>query len=246
MNDRIRPRRPRRASADRRADVLAAARRLFAASGFHATGTRELAAAADVNDALIYRYFPSKEAILSALVDEAIAAFSALPEVPPDDTADHLPIAELLELIGTAFARTATEHADLLTILITEHHTLAEDKRFVEFIDTSATTLGQLLDRRTVPKPPRELAERYFTVTTWAEHDRGGISPQSPNRNYSPRHCATPSGRSGDEGRCIGQAGAPFRRPGRRRPARPRHALGSPSAWESLRRISTRTGPLGW
>jgi hypothetical protein len=27
------------------------------------------------------------------------------------------------------------------------------------------------------PKPPRELAERYFTVTTRAEHDRGGHFP---------------------------------------------------------------------
>ena len=27
------------------------------------------------------------------------------------------------------------------------------------------------------PKPPRELAERYFHVTSWAEHDRGGHFP---------------------------------------------------------------------
>jgi len=27
------------------------------------------------------------------------------------------------------------------------------------------------------PKPPRELAERYFTVTSWREHDRGGHFP---------------------------------------------------------------------
>lgn len=27
------------------------------------------------------------------------------------------------------------------------------------------------------PKPPRELAKRYFHVTTWAEHDRGGHFP---------------------------------------------------------------------
>lgn len=27
------------------------------------------------------------------------------------------------------------------------------------------------------PKPPRDLAERYFTVTTWAEHARGGHFP---------------------------------------------------------------------
>jgi hypothetical protein len=27
------------------------------------------------------------------------------------------------------------------------------------------------------PKPPRELAERYFNVVKWAEHDRGGHFP---------------------------------------------------------------------
>ena len=27
------------------------------------------------------------------------------------------------------------------------------------------------------PKPPRELAERYFNVVSWAEHDRGGHFP---------------------------------------------------------------------
>ena len=27
------------------------------------------------------------------------------------------------------------------------------------------------------PKPPRELAERYFTITTWQEHDHGGHFP---------------------------------------------------------------------
>jgi pimeloyl-ACP methyl ester carboxylesterase len=32
-------------------------------------------------------------------------------------------------------------------------------------------------ERVPFPKPPRELAERYFTVTRWAEHDRGGHFP---------------------------------------------------------------------
>jgi hypothetical protein len=27
------------------------------------------------------------------------------------------------------------------------------------------------------PKPPRELAERYFNIVQWAEHDRGGLFP---------------------------------------------------------------------
>ena len=32
-------------------------------------------------------------------------------------------------------------------------------------------------ERVSFPKPPRELAERYFRLTAWAEHDRGGHFP---------------------------------------------------------------------
>jgi AcrR family transcriptional regulator len=143
-----RERRPRRPAAARRADVLAAARRLFAERGYHATSTRELAQAADINDALLYRYFPSKDAILIALVDEAIAAFSALPAPP---SAIDLPVADLLELVGTAFVRVATEQLDLLTVLLSEHHALADDHRFVQFIHDAATGLGRLLEQAAGP-----------------------------------------------------------------------------------------------
>jgi AcrR family transcriptional regulator len=136
-------RRPRRPAAERRRQILAAARALFAERGFHATTTRDLAAAADINDALIYRYFPDKHAILAALTDEAIAVFQALPE-PPDQA--PLPLDQLLELIGTGFVRTARANLDLVTILIGERHALADDTRFVEFIDAAAARLGRLID----------------------------------------------------------------------------------------------------
>jgi hypothetical protein len=32
-------------------------------------------------------------------------------------------------------------------------------------------------ERVPFPKPPRQLAERYFRVTSWTEHDRGGHFP---------------------------------------------------------------------
>lgn len=136
-------RRPRRPAAERRRQILAAARALFAERGFHATTTRDLAAAADINDALIYRYFPDKQAILAALIDEAIAVFQELP-APPDQGPP--PLDQLLELIGTAFVHTARANLDLLTILIAERHQLAADTRFVEFIDAAATRLGGLID----------------------------------------------------------------------------------------------------
>ena len=149
MTSEAAPRRQRRPATERRADVLAAARRLFAEKGFHATGTRELAAAADINDALLYRFFANKEAILAALVDEAITAFAALPQVLADRHPDESSAADLLELVGTTFVAVATEQVDLLTILISEHRALAEDHRFVTFIHLSATGLGARLDSLT-------------------------------------------------------------------------------------------------
>jgi AcrR family transcriptional regulator len=141
-------RRPRRPAAERRAQILAAARILFAERGFHATTTRDLAAAADINDALIYRYFPDKQAILAALMDEAVAVFQALPK-PPDQM--PLPLDQLLELIGAGFVHTTQANLDLVTILIAERYAIAGDTRFVEFIDQAATRLGRLIDTTTGP-----------------------------------------------------------------------------------------------
>jgi AcrR family transcriptional regulator len=136
-------RRSRRPAAERRGQILAAARTLFAQRGFHATTTRDLAAAADINDALIYRYFADKQQILTALMDEAIAVFQAMPP-PPSGT--PLPLDVLLELIGNGFVQTARANLDLVTILISEHQSLAGDTRFVAFIDQAATRLGALID----------------------------------------------------------------------------------------------------
>jgi AcrR family transcriptional regulator len=60
----------------RRRDVLTAARRLFAARGYAQTSIRAIAAAADVNQALVITYFGGKEALFM----EAVGRF----EIPQD------------------------------------------------------------------------------------------------------------------------------------------------------------------
>ncbi len=152
-------RRPRRSAAERRQQILAAARTLFAERGFDATTTRDLAAAADINDALIYRYFPDKQAILAALVDEAIAVFQAMPK-PPDQAS--LPLDQLLELIGTGFVHTVRANLDLVTILVGERRALASDTRFAEFVDDSATRLGCLIDAVAADQQGYLTARSYF------------------------------------------------------------------------------------
>lgn len=75
------------AKARRRSDLLAAAARLFAADGFHATTLTAVASAAGVSAPAVYRHFDSKAALLSALlvdVSERLLAGGRAAVTEPD------------------------------------------------------------------------------------------------------------------------------------------------------------------
>ncbi|MCK6473221.1 MAG: TetR/AcrR family transcriptional regulator [Planctomycetes bacterium] len=89
-------------NADRtRARILAAAEQLFARRGFDAASMRELAAAAAVQAATLYHYFPSKEALLREIFrgfyDELAGFYAAFDA----SLAPGIPLREAL----AAFAR---------------------------------------------------------------------------------------------------------------------------------------------
>jgi AcrR family transcriptional regulator len=57
----------RLSSEERRAAIIQAVRCAFAEKGFHGTTTRELADAAGVSEALLFKHFPTKEALFAAI-----------------------------------------------------------------------------------------------------------------------------------------------------------------------------------
>ncbi|MDF1687295.1 MAG: helix-turn-helix domain containing protein [Parvibaculaceae bacterium] len=59
-----------RISAEKRADVLKAARTLFAQQGFPNTGMAEIARLANVSSATMYKKFPSKEDLMQTVIME--------------------------------------------------------------------------------------------------------------------------------------------------------------------------------
>ena len=61
------------AKAETRQRILEAARQLFAASGYEASTTRDIADAAGIANGTLFNYFPNKEAILASLIAGAIA-----------------------------------------------------------------------------------------------------------------------------------------------------------------------------
>lgn len=86
-------------STDRRAQILRAAMICFGQRGFHQTTMHHLSEEAGISVGLIYRYFASKEAVISAMADEHIK--------------------DLQDLL--ARARSAPTLLDSLEILLTAH-----------------------------------------------------------------------------------------------------------------------------
>ena len=72
---RARPRRRTRpGGVERRQQILRAASECFGTRGFHGTTTRDVAAAVGITEAALYRYFASKEAMYTAILDARMSA----------------------------------------------------------------------------------------------------------------------------------------------------------------------------
>lgn len=103
------PKRRRLSAAERRQQILDAARPLFVAGGLSGTRTRDVASAAGVNEALLYQHFASKE----ELFHEAIIA-------PLERTVDRLSQAEpFVELEGSGRIQRAASERFVRTLLET-------------------------------------------------------------------------------------------------------------------------------
>src|SRR5262245_34529291 len=81
---------PRASARDRQASLIVAAASLFAAKGFNGTTTKDIATAAGVSAALVFKYLPTKRMLYAATL------------------ADKVTITELLE----AMAAAAKKHGD--------------------------------------------------------------------------------------------------------------------------------------
>jgi AcrR family transcriptional regulator len=100
----------RRLPADeRRAGILAAATSCFADRGFAGTTTASVAAAADINEALVFRHFGSKQDLYLAAVD---AAWEQL-RTRADELAANEPDARQWRMPGRAFLELVREQPDV-------------------------------------------------------------------------------------------------------------------------------------
>jgi TetR/AcrR family transcriptional regulator len=108
------PKPPRMRKSERRRQLMGTAARAFATAGYAATTTTQIAEAAGVTEALLTRYFETKEAILLAILAEirvvSLDRWESEMAVPGD------PLAKL-HAVANLFLKTVNEYSQAFQLL---------------------------------------------------------------------------------------------------------------------------------
>src|SRR6266545_2943038 len=125
---------PRLPASDRRRQLLEIALDFFSRKGFEGTTTREIAAAAGVTEAIIFRHFPSKQALYTAVLDyrhetgefaECLAVWKGFMERNDDEGL----IRNMIEKIIFSYRNDVRSHRVLLFAALEGHETGLEHHR---------------------------------------------------------------------------------------------------------------------
>ncbi|HET6316747.1 MAG TPA: TetR/AcrR family transcriptional regulator [Chloroflexota bacterium] len=101
----------------RRLQLIDTALHVFAAKGLEAATIKDLSDAAGVAQGLLYHYFPSKEALLEAVLERHYF----LPEIRRITSADRdRPAAEVLLEVARGFARMLHENRSVMQLMLRE------------------------------------------------------------------------------------------------------------------------------
>lgn len=111
------PKRKARELAQRKLEILTVAERLFARKGFFKTSMAEIAQEAEFSVGSLYQFFPSKDAVYVALMEDKFAEYFAL--VQREVAAAGTALDQLDALIATKFGF-FEKHRDFFRIYVTE------------------------------------------------------------------------------------------------------------------------------
>jgi len=170
-----------------RRDLLASARTLFAERGYQATSAADIAAGAGVTERTLFRYFPSKIALV---LDEAIALLPEMAESIRQRPATEPPYEAVCEGIHEFGLR----HQDMMALVMASQGDLdipadGPQRPLIDFEDTLAEVLRE---RYALP------AEDQITPAVWARACIGALRTAFVISARNGRAGAPPTGAPGD------------------------------------------------
>jgi AcrR family transcriptional regulator len=134
--------------AERRAQVMAAARRCFVRDGFHAASMQDLVEEAGMSSGAVYRYFPSKDAVIEAIAAENLAqVVRVLEQAIEGGASPPAAIATVLEFV----TRRHAEDGFAAIALLVWSEALRNPTLAAHLRDATLSALAALCD----PKPRR-------------------------------------------------------------------------------------------
>ena len=153
----------RMAAEDRRKQILDVAIQLFSQKGFRGTTTKEIALAAGVNEAIIFRHFATKRDLYSAIIDQKACATEI--------------VAKQVEVAKAAAERNDRKLFETLALHILDVH--ENDETFMRLMLYSALEGHELSDMFF----RNQVAERYREVANYIKQriTEGAFRKVDPN-----------------------------------------------------------------
>jgi AcrR family transcriptional regulator len=151
---------------DRREQILQGATRLFAEKGFRGTTTRELAEHLAISEALMFKYFPSKEALYRAIIEKQINGDEDV--FYPKEAIQSKNDRQVFQSVASYLIRKNTQDPNFMRLLLysaLEGHELS--KIFTEGVALKNTRLlseyiRQRIEEKAFKDVPPLLAARAF------------------------------------------------------------------------------------
>jgi AcrR family transcriptional regulator len=139
----------RLSSLDRRRQILRTASGIFARRGYRGATTREIAERAGINEALLFRHFPSKEKLYWTLIEELCSARGRRQNITKIIAAGGTDLEIFTAIAREMLVRNArdTELTRLLWFTALESHTLSQ-RFFRTFIAVYYEELAAYIRRR--------------------------------------------------------------------------------------------------
>jgi AcrR family transcriptional regulator len=115
----------------RREQILETALKLFAAQGFDATSTRQIAKEVGIAEGLIFHYFPTKASLLTAILHDRLEGRRAFRSQlrPLLEDAGGKPAPEVLRAVASGWFATLRRDEELVIVLFATAQTNPEVRR---------------------------------------------------------------------------------------------------------------------
>ena len=163
---------------ERKERILAAVRKVFARKGVEGATTRELAKEAGVSEALLYKHYPSKEALYQDMLMSCTAEFHAeLERIAGLERSTSTLIHLVHFLVSNKILKPAPPEMDAAIRLYVRNLTedgkfarFAYDQRITKYVDLleecikAAIAAGDIVDGSVTPRMRAVLAERLAFV----------------------------------------------------------------------------------